>query len=209
MDPIKLNIIGASGHCKVVIDILLSQDITIGDIYDDDVNIEEILGYKVLHHLDDKTLKDPVIIAIGKNSIRKSLAEKFKGNFTSAVLHSTSFVSHFAQIGEGTVVMANSSVNSNAIVGEHCIINTGATVEHDCIIEDFAHISPNAALAGGVSVGEGSHVGIGAVVIPGIKIGKWVIIGAGAVIIRDVPDYAVVVGNPGKEIKTNNKKYAK
>ena len=52
-------------------------------------------------------------------------------------------------------------------------------------------------------VGEGAHVGIGACVIQDIKIGKWATIGAGAVIIDDVPDYAVVVGNPGKIIKYN------
>jgi acetyltransferase EpsM len=50
-------------------------------------------------------------------------------------------------------------------------------------------------------VGEGSQVGIGATVIQGIKIGKWSVIGAGAVIISDVPDYSVVVGNPGRIIK--------
>ncbi|CAL43362.1 Putative acetyltransferase [Flavobacterium psychrophilum JIP02/86] len=47
-------------------------------------------------------------------------------------------------------------------------------------------------------------MGIGASVIQGIKIGKWVTIGAGAVIIKDVPDFAVVVGNPGRIIKVNN-----
>ena len=44
-------------------------------------------------------------------------------------------------------------------------------------------------------------IGIGAIIIPETSIGKWVTIGAGAVVIRDVPDYAVVVGNPGKIIK--------
>ena len=68
-------------------------------------------------------------------------------------------------------------------------------------MEDFVHISPNAALAGSITVGEGTHIGIGASVIQGIKIGKWATIGAGAVIIRDVPDFATVVGNPGKIIK--------
>jgi acetyltransferase-like isoleucine patch superfamily enzyme len=60
-------------------------------------------------------------------------------------------------------------------------------------------------LAGNVTVGEGSHVGIGASVIQGVVIGKWTVIGAGAVVLNDVPDYAVVVGNPGKIIKVNNK----
>jgi acetyltransferase EpsM len=36
-----------------------------------------------------------------------------------------------------------------------------------------------------------------------ITIGKWAMVGAGAVIIRDVPDYAVVVGNPGRVVKMN------
>jgi len=51
---------------------------------------------------------------------------------------------------------------------------------------------------------EGPHVGAGAVVIPNIIIGKWVTIGAGAVIIKDIPDFAVVVGNPGRVIKINS-----
>jgi acetyltransferase EpsM len=46
-------------------------------------------------------------------------------------------------------------------------------------------------------------IGIGAILIPGITIGKWVTIGAGTVVLSDVPDYAVVVGNPGKIIKYN------
>jgi acetyltransferase EpsM len=63
------------------------------------------------------------------------------------------------------------------------------------------HISPGAVLAGGVRVGIGSHIGIGAMVIPGKKIGQWCTIGAGAVIIEDVPNFATVVGNPGKIVK--------
>jgi acetyltransferase EpsM len=71
------------------------------------------------------------------------------------------------------------------------------------VVADFVHISPNAALAGNVKVGEGTQVGIGACVMQNITIGKWATIGAGAVIIRDVPDYAVVVGNPGRIVRMN------
>ncbi|MFC0184902.1 DapH/DapD/GlmU-related protein [Pseudarcicella hirudinis] len=70
-------------------------------------------------------------------------------------------------------------------------------------MEDFVHISPNACICGGVSIGEGTHIGAGAIVIQGISIGRWATIGAGAVIVKNVPDYAVVVGNPGKIIKYN------
>ena len=53
-------------------------------------------------------------------------------------------------------------------------------------------------------MGEGTHIGAGATIIPNLKIGKWATIGAGAVVIKDVPDYAVVVGNPGRIIKIGN-----
>ena len=72
------------------------------------------------------------------------------------------------------------------------------------MVEDFAHIAPKVALCGGVKVGEGALLGVGVVVIPGIKIGKWSIIGAGSVVTKDVPDYAVVVGNPARILKYNH-----
>jgi acetyltransferase-like isoleucine patch superfamily enzyme len=49
--------------------------------------------------------------------------------------------------------------------------------------------------------GELSFIGISAIIIQGIKIGKNVTIGAGSVVIKDIPDNAVVVGNPGKVIE--------
>ena len=66
-------------------------------------------------------------------------------------------------------------------------------------------MAPRASLAGSVAIGEGTHIGIGASIIQGVTIGKWATIGAGAVIIRDVPDFAVVVGNPGRILKYNSK----
>jgi sugar O-acyltransferase (sialic acid O-acetyltransferase NeuD family) len=99
--------------------------------------------------------------------------------------------------------MAGVSINSGVNVGKHSIINTNSCIDHDCVLNDFVHVSPNAALAGSVTVGEGTHIGISACVIQGIKIGTWATIGAGAVVVDDVPDYAVVVGNPARIIKYN------
>jgi acetyltransferase EpsM len=100
--------------------------------------------------------------------------------------------------------MAGAILNPNVKVGKHCIVNSGAVIEHDCILDNFVHLSPNAALAGNVSIGEGAHIGIGSSIIQGVKIGKWATIGAGTVVLNDVPDYAVIVGNPGKIIKYNS-----
>ena len=196
-----MNIYGASGHAKVIIDIAKSKEIQIESIFDDNRDLKEISGLKVKHSISSEALDNEFIIAIGDNTIRKKVVSTFRGKMHPALIHKSSVVSSSAILGKGTVMMANASVNSESVIGEHCIINTGAAIEHDCILGDFVHISPNAALAGGVEIGEGTHIGIGAVVIPGIKIGKWVTVGAGSVILKDIPDNVVVVGNPGHIIK--------
>ncbi|WP_310377797.1 acetyltransferase [Flavobacterium sp.] len=199
----KLILYGASGHCKVVIDILQNNNTRISSIVDENPNVKNILGKKVklASQFDFNSLSN-VILTIGNNKARKTLATKLVVNYATAI-HSKAIVSSHAEIEQGTVIMAGAIINPKVIIGKHCIINTAAIVEHDCKIEDFVHISPSVSLAGGIQVGEGTHIGIGAIVIQKIQIGKWVTIGAGAVIINDIPDYAVVVGNPGKIIKYN------
>lgn len=192
---------GASGHCKVIIDILECAHIAIGTIVDDHPKAETILGKPIVPS-SQVTIQssDHLILSIGNNKVRKKLSQQLQAQFIQAI-HPNATLSKHTSIGEGTVVMAGVVVNPDAKIGRHCIINTAAVVEHDCVIEDFVHLSPNVSLAGGVQVGEGAQVGIGATVIQGIKIGKWSVIGAGAVIISDVPDFSVVVGNPGRIIK--------
>jgi acetyltransferase EpsM len=199
-----MNIYGASGHGKVVIDIVKSQMLKIHQVLDDNPSITGIYSYSVVHNFTTEVLKRKTIVAIGDNKIRKKVVKEFQGVFHNGISHATAVVDGTVELGEGTVVMANASINADTIVGTHCILNTGCIVEHDCVLENFVHISPGAVLAGGVRVGEGAHVGIGALVIPGKKIGKWCTVGAGAVIIEDVPDYATVVGNPGKIIKLSD-----
>jgi acetyltransferase EpsM len=199
-----MNLYGASGHSKVIIDIAKSIDLPIDTIFDDNLQITEVSGHPVIHILSDELLIRGTVLAIGDNKIRKMVANKFEGKFHNGIFHSSAVLAPTVIMGDGTVVMANASINAEVIIGNHCIINTGATVEHECQLGNYVHISPNSALAGDVIVGEGSHVGIGAVVIPGVKIGKWVTIGAGAVVLEDIPDFAVVVGNPGKIIKYNH-----
>ena len=197
-------IFGASGHGKVVASVLdAAAEIEISGFLDDHPVCDYLLGYRVQPSsdiTDYKALK--IIIGIGNNAARKKIVERLNAEYLSAI-HPSAIIAPTSQIGTGTVLMANTAVNPDAVIGRHCIINTGAVIEHDCILGDYVHISPNAALAGEVCIGEGTHVGIGASVIQCIKIGKWATIGAGAVIINDVPDYAVVVGNPGKIIKYN------
>jgi sugar O-acyltransferase (sialic acid O-acetyltransferase NeuD family) len=196
---------GASGHAKVILEILEKQGADIGGLIDNNPSIKGLLNYPVITALDETTSNNAeIIIGIGDNLIRKKVAESIQANFVNAI-HSSANISPRCTLGAGTVIMAGVSVNTSVKIGKHVILNTNCSIDHDCVINDFVHVSPNVALAGNVFVDECAHIGIGASVIQGVKIGKWAVIGAGAVIIRDVPDYAVVVGNPGKVIKSNQK----
>lgn len=195
---------GASGHAKVVIELLEVNGITDIDIWDDS-DKALVWEYAVKKPSLQGESAVQMVIGIGSNQSRKKVAEKCAGiaHFVTPV-HTSAIISKRSVVKEGTVVMAGVTVNADTLIGRHCIINTSASIDHDCVLEDYVHISPNATLSGNVTVGEGTHIGAGATVIQGIRIGKWCIIGAGAVIIRDVPDFATVVGNPGRIIKTSN-----
>ncbi|MEI7508611.1 MAG: acetyltransferase [Flavobacterium sp.] len=201
----SVTLFGASGHGKVIIDILKSNSVHVDVVIDDNPKEATIMGVSIIKtsNINFDGINN-LIISIGNNKIRKKISHTLLNvNFTTAI-HLNSIVSEYSNIGNGTVIMAGAIINPDVVVGNHCIINTGAIVEHDCVLENFVHISPGAALAGNVSVGEGSHIGIGACIIQGVKIGKWVTIGAGAVVLRDIPDYAIAVGNPSKIIKFND-----
>ena len=201
----KKYIFGASGHGKVVADSVKSADEIVVAFFDDIPKISNWNSIPIHHanSLPKASKTDEIVIAIGNNKIRKEISSRLIGFNFFVVKHKTAVIASKVSIEEGTVVMANVVINSDAKIGKHCIINTSAIIEHDCKIGDFVHISPKVVLGGNVTVGEGAHIGIGSTIIPEISIGKWVTIGAGAVIIKDVPDYAVVVGNPGKIIKFN------
>ena len=194
-------IYGASGHAKVIVEILERSGCIVKGLYDDDPGKKSLLDYSVSTQTSMLELQNVNwIIGIGDNAVRKKIADRKRLNFGIAIDKSSS-ISNRTQIGNGSVIMPGVSINSSVIIGEHAIVNTNSSIDHDCVIDDYTHVSPNATLCGGVNVGQGTHIGAGAVIIPGIKVGNWANIGAGAVIIRDVPDFATIVGNPGRLIK--------
>jgi sugar O-acyltransferase (sialic acid O-acetyltransferase NeuD family) len=199
----RIFLYGASGHAKVICEILEAQSHAPSGFIDDNPVVTSLLEYNVYNTIQKAalTVDDHFIISIGNNRIRKAIAAKLNAFKFASAIHPAAVISPRSSVGYGTVVMSNVSVNVHSTIGNHVILNTNCSIDHDCKVEDFVHVSPNAALAGNVQVGEGTQIGIGACVMPNIRIGKWVMVGAGAVIIQDVPDYAVVVGNPGRVIK--------
>lgn len=188
---------GASGHGKVIIDILETLGERIDFIVDDNHNVTELLGYEVKRNTG---VYPEAIISIGNCQIRKKVVEQLSVNKYVTAIHPSAIISKTAFVDEGSVVMQGAIVQTCAKIGKHCIINTGASVDHDCLIGDFVHVAPHATVAGGVDVGECSWIGAGAVIKQYIKIGKNCMIGAGAVVVKDVPDNTTVVGVPAREL---------
>lgn len=160
---------GAGGHAKVIMDILKAEGKLVEALIDDNEGVDELMGVKVLHNVNCGI--SPLIVSIGNNRIRRSIAEKVDAVFGMAV-HPSAIVSGSAKVDVGTVVMQGVIIQACVQIGSHCIINTGASIDHECVIDDFVHISPRVTLCGNVHVGEGTWIGAGTVVIPGVKIGN-------------------------------------
>jgi len=201
----KILMYGASGHSKVVSSIFESMGFVIEGIFDDYSGEKDIIKLNSKYNIIkgyDKNYKPniPLLISIGDNKVRALISKKIEHVYSKAI-HTSSIIDNINCIGDGTAVFHHATIQRDVLIGRHCIVNTNASIDHDCTIQDFVHISPSATLCGNVSVGEGSHIGASATVIPNIKIGKWCIIGAGAIITKDIPDFSLVVGVPGKIIK--------
>lgn len=203
----RVFVYGASGHGKVVADILLANRTAVAGFVDDSFQGEasEILGLKVLgtgDWLATQARSEPVAVAlgIGDNAARQKVAKRCIDQRIALVsaIHPAAVVAASARIGAGAVVMAGAIINPDAQVGAGAIVNTGSIIEHDCHVGEFAHLSPNAAMGGGARLGSLSWLGIGATIIHSVKVGSNTVIGAGAVVVRDLPDGVVAMGVPAR-----------
>ncbi len=205
MENKSIIIIGAGGHAKVIIDIIKNENKEIFGIFDDDEKKHgiTILGVKVIGNIKDLFDLEgdfSFVIGIGDNYSRKKIADLlyYKGLEFAKAIHPSSIIGEDVEVGEGTVIMANTVINSGTRIGKHCIINTSVSIDHDNEIEDYVHFSPNSTTGGTVKVGSHTWVGLGTKIINNITIGQDVIIGAGSVIINDIKSVVLVVGVPGK-----------
>jgi sugar O-acyltransferase (sialic acid O-acetyltransferase NeuD family) len=211
-DPDGIFIFGASGHAKVVIDIVERQGLyRIVSLFDDDPALRgsTVFGITVAggkEELLELHSRDPLrggIVAIGDNAARAGVAGWLAARdfrLVSAV-HPSAQLSRGVTVGLGTVIMAGVAINADATIGENVIVNTGATVDHDCQVGDCVHIAPGVTLCGTVRVGSGTFVGAGTTVIPNTVIGSRVMVGAGSTVVRQVPDGVQVLGTPAREVQ--------
>jgi sugar O-acyltransferase (sialic acid O-acetyltransferase NeuD family) len=192
---------GGGGHAHVVLDCLRAEGREVSAIFDPQYHHGQLAGVPFLGRYNPDIEKDALmLIAIGNNQVRKEVVAATSHAFTNTVHPSVLFSSQ-SDMGTGNMILHGVIIQTGTRIGNHVIVNTRGQVDHHCVIRDFVHIGPGVTLCGNVSIGEGTLVGAGAVIIPGVKIGAWATVGAGSVVVRDVPDYAVAVGNPARVVK--------
>lgn len=120
-----------------------------------------------------------------------------------------------ARIGRDCNVCAHTLIEGDVVIGDNVTIKSGVFIWDGSIIEDNVFIGPNATFTNdpmprskvypdsfsGITVKYGASIGANATILPGVTIGKGAMVGAGAVVVSDVPERAVVVGNPAKVIR--------
>ncbi|HTP70200.1 MAG TPA: acetyltransferase [Dongiaceae bacterium] len=202
---------GASGHGKVVADILLSAGKhQLAGFIDDNPAMKgaTVLGLPVLGdgawlERESRSSRIGVALGVGDNYLRQMLFSRcLNWNIEPLTLvHPTAAISQFATLELGAVVMAHATINPGARIARGAIVNTGAVIEHDVQVGEFAHVAPNAAMGGASSLGCFSMVAMGAVLIQCIKVGNGTTIGAGAVVVRNIPDGCVAFGVPARVVR--------
>jgi len=208
----RIVIYGASGHARVVADVLMSDGIYEIAGFIDDVHPERhgttFCGATVLGGREQIPLvyADGIrnsIVAVGDCTARLRLSARMRGDGFNLItaIHPKAVIARDVSIGNGTVVAGGAVINPGVQIDESVIINTSASIDHECRIEAGAHISPGARLAGRVSVGRGTWIGIGATIIDRVRIGAGVIIGAGAVVVNDIPDGVLAYGVPARVVR--------
>ncbi|HET8803272.1 MAG TPA: acetyltransferase [Aequorivita sp.] len=206
-------IIGAKGFAKEVLEIILEQ----GEeniVFFDDINLDNphylFDKYRILKSLQDagdffKKVDNQFTIGIGNPFFRKKMNDKFQeiGGVLESTISSEAVLGKYeVNIGIGSNILPNSIFSNSTTIGKCCIVYYNVTITHDCKVGDYVELSPGATLLGRCEVGDFSQIGSNATILPDVVIGKNVIIGAGCVVTKNVPDNSLVVGVPGKIIKT-------
>lgn len=212
-DRAKILILGASGHARVLVDIVERQGAyEIAGFVDREGRRQcRVTGYQVLG-TDDAIGQiareqgvDSCCVAIGDNWARGQVVHTLATTHPElrfpVLVHPSASIGRDVTLGDGTVVMAGAIVNSGTRVGEFCILNTHSSLDHDCELSSFASLGPGAVVGGHVRIGPYSAVCLGARVVDTAGVGEHVVVGAGATVLQDIPASVVVYGTPARIIR--------
>lgn len=176
---------------------------------DDSATGSTVEGYPILgrpESLLSSGVMPRVVCSIGDSSARAGVVARLEelGLEFATLVHPSVRRSRFVEIGEGSVICADSVLTTNVRVGRHVLVNIGCHIGHDSTLGDFASLMYSVNIAGEVQIGEGCYLGSSSCVINRKSIGPWTTIGAGAIVVDDIPDRVVAVGVPARTIRSKS-----
>lgn len=122
-----------------------------------------------------------------------------------------------SKIGKKCVFGQNVNVGNNVTIGDFCKVQNNVSIYEGVTLEDYVFCGPSMVFTNILDpkckypqvgaqfyiktlVKEGASIGANATIVCGHTLGKHCMIGAGSVVTKDVPDYALVIGNPGRVV---------
>ena len=144
-----------------------------------------------------------VVIGIANPIFKSKIADSLKNkdvHFPNFIA-SNVWISQQVTLGRGIILYPGVSINYECELQDFVIMNMNCAIGHNCRFEAYATLAPGVNLAGFTWVKTCADIGIGATTIQGIAIGRRARIGGQTMLLKDVPDEAVVVGNPGRIIR--------
>ncbi len=208
-----LGIYGTGGAGREVRDIFdINMDLK--HKYKELIFIDDLTGKSEYEGLQCMPFKDAILrygsnlfvnIAVGEPKNRELLYNRVKGYGIRLenIIHPDNFISPTAVISEGVVLQKGVTISSHAIIGDNVCLQRYAVIGHDAIIGEHSQISNHVAIGGHTKLGSCCYVGLNAAIRDRLTIGKHAIVGMGSIVVKNVPDYAVVAGNPAKYLRKN------
>jgi len=190
----EIILIGGGGHCKSVIDVIEHDGSfkIIGIVDKSNLIGNKVLGHEIIASDNDlpKLAKKHKYALVSIGQIKSPLLRiqlydtAIKAGFIlPSIISPNAYVSKYAKLGNGTIIMNHAIVNANASVGDNCIVNTKALIEHDCLISNHCHISTNATINGGATIESGCFIGSNSTTKELAKITKNSFIKAGSLVV--------------------------
>ncbi|AJA70382.1 Acetyltransferase (isoleucine patch superfamily) [Myroides sp. A21] len=204
-------IIGAGTYGQVYAEYLKKNYEILGFV-DDNIELKDmrVNGYRVLGNVNwlfsKCNRKVNIFVPIGNNIVRVSLLTKLEqqGFNIPSYIHPSVNMHNSVKVGKAVYVLPACNFMPLSVIEDFVMISMGVNVAHHTVLGKGSFYSQGNNVGASINIKENAYSGIGVTIMTGVKeIGANSLLGAGAVIIRDVPDCAVVVGNPGKIIKYN------